>query len=356
MRTKSKMEVLAKNILYHIQDYRNNDNIQLTVPHILLWAEQFGADASFMLAELNHLIPKTYLSKKNAKKYLHQHILHLLRDYQYTQLNVFLADTHFLEMQAEGKSQKVLLQLLEEVLQTEYGESYRHYLDYPKKNFVYLDDILATGSTIGWHLIQWLSEKGADGKENFVKIIQNKYNLSIHLFCLHSWGHALKLYHIQKHFEPAVGIVDKIKWYCDFLPVQNKVVGFDKLLNVAVPTVEQPPRIKAYLASLAAMKHEKYAYRKPYLNEMFFSSAMNRIRYENILLSKGIELIERIKGVVKPNVRPLGLINPDYKTFGLGTHFFTWRNIPNNCPLVFWWDVAGHDWRPLFPTHRGDNR
>lgn len=350
------MEVLAKQILDYIQDYRNEDNIQLTVSHILSWAAQFGADAAFMLAELNHLIPKTYLSKESAKKYLHQHLQQLMRDHQYTQLNTFLADTHFLDMQAAGKSQKQLLLLLDEILQTQYGVSYHHYGDYPKKIFVYLDDILATGNTIGWHLIQWLSEKGDDGKENFIKIIQKKYYLSVHVFCLHSWGHALKLFHIQKHFEPVTGIADKIKWYCDFLPVQNKVASFDKMLNVAVPTAEKTPSIKAYLASLAATKHEKYAYRKPYIKEMFFSSPMNRIRYENILLSKGIELIANIQSVVKPNVRPLGFMNPDYKTFGLGTHFFTWRNIPNNCPLVFWWDVAGHDWRPLFPPRRGTNR
>jgi hypothetical protein len=57
-----------------------------------------------------------------------------------------------------------------------------------------------------------------------------------------------------------------------------------------------------------------------------------------------------IQSDVRPNIRPLGLINPTYRTFGLGTHFFTWRNIPNNSPLVFWWEVPGHNWIPLFPV------
>ena len=68
----------------------------------------------------------------------------------------------------------------------------------------------------------------------------------------------------------------------------------------------------------------------------------------NGLIEKGIDIINMIQGDVKPNIRPLGLINPNYKIFGLGTHFFTWRNIPNNSPLVYWWEVSGHNWKPLF--------
>lgn len=107
---------------------------------------------------------------------------------------------------------------------------------------------------------------------------------------------------------------------------------------------------------MTATKYEDYAYRKDEnpAKENFFTSPENRIIYENILLQKGISIIEMIKSPVKPNLRPLGLINPNYKTYGLGTHFFTWRNIPNNSPLVFWWQVEGHNWQPLFPvSNRG---
>lgn len=123
-------------------------------------------------------------------------------------------------------------------------------------------------------------------------------------------------------------------------------------MNIAFPTDEQPANVKSYLANLNAEKYEDYAYRRANTpaNEGFFTSPENRIIYENILLQKGISIIDMIRGEVRPNLRPLGLINPSYKTFGLGTHFFTWRNIPNNSPLVFWWEVHGHDWQPLFPV------
>jgi hypothetical protein len=42
--------------------------------------------------------------------------------------------------------------------------------------------------------------------------------------------------------------------------------------------------------------------------------------------------------------RPLGLV--PLQTLGFGSTIVTFRNCPNNCPLVLW---AGHPWYPLFP-------
>jgi hypothetical protein len=72
------------------------------------------------------------------------------------------------------------------------------------------------------------------------------------------------------------------------------------------------------------------------------------------LLKKGIEIINSINNISAEGLRPLGMTNPSYKTLGTGTHFFTWRNISNTCPLVFWWETNG--WHPLFPVkNRGSN-
>jgi hypothetical protein len=101
----------------------------------------------------------------------------------------------------------------------------------------------------------------------------------------------------------------------------------------------------------------EYAYRKNNIpiKEQFFSSKSNRIRFENIMLMKGIELLGGVKKL-KINHRPLGVTNPTKKIFGTGTLFFTWRNISNTTPIVFWWKITGSDWYPLFPLiNRGKN-
>ena len=343
------MEELASNILEVIKDYRNDDGVQITIENIIGWANQFEDDAEFILNELNHIIPQVYLSKENAKKLILSHIKQSIKDYGYNSPSAFLIDTEFLDMQRDGKSQKIILELIEEVLNSEYNESYKEYLTFPKLNFIYFDDVLATGGTIGRHLVEWLSKEDAEGVTNADKVTKGNINLSIHLFCLHSWGHAFQKFRIKKAFTDAID--SKIKWYRNF-KIENHVKWNNQSLNIAIPTKDQPVNAKTYLANLSAEKYIDYAYRKEQTpkNETFFTSSENRIKYENLLLQKGLSIIEMINGEVSPNVRPLGFVNPNYKTYGLGTHFFTWRNIPNNSPLVFWWGVEGHDWLPLFPV------
>jgi hypothetical protein len=348
------MEVIATKIYEIVKDYRNDDGIFLTPKDILLWAEQFGEDAEFILTEIHHILSKMYISKSSAKNLLHNHIKNLLKEYHYTHHSQFLMDTSFLDVQASHKSQKAILNLLDEVLLEQFGESYKTYLSYPKRNFIYFDDLLATGGTVGKDLITWLNTNNSEGVSNATNVENGNYKLSINLFGVHVWGKELQKYRLKKEFNDIIS--KNIKWFWD-IEIQNHLKFDKQALNLAVPTEEQPRNIKSYLAALTAQKYEEYAYRKlnvP-LHEVLFTTASNRVKYENILLQKGLEIINMIKGEIKPNLRPLGLINPNYKTYGLGTHFFTWRNIPNNSPLVFWWQVHGHNWKPLFPVANRGN-
>ncbi|MDL2142518.1 hypothetical protein QQY79_08310 [Flavobacterium tructae] len=347
------MKAVADKLLETIKDYRNDDGLFLDSDHIINWVNQFGEHAEFILNEISHIIPQVYVSKEKAKIFIDSHIEALIKEFKYASISQFLIDTEFLDLQLPHKSQPAILNILETLLNEKYGESYLKYKTYPKVNFVYFDDILASGSTIGNHLVQWLGAKNAENVSNVENVLKDNYRLSINLFGLHNWGQSFQKYRLMKTFEDKID--RKILWFSNY-QIQNHAKLNNQSLNVAFPTDEQPTNVKSYLANLAAEKYEDYAYRKPNLPaiERFFTSAENRVRYENIILQKGISIIEMIQSEIKPNIRPLGLINPSYKTFGLGTHFFTWRNIPNNSPLVFWWGVSGHDWIPLFPvTNRG---
>ncbi|SHM43906.1 phosphoribosyltransferase-like protein [Flavobacterium chilense] len=347
------MKAIADKLLETIKDYRNDDGVFLDSDHIINWVNQFGEDAEFILNEVSHIIPQVYVSKEKAKKLIDSHIETLIKEFKYPGISQFLIDTEFLDLQLPHKSQPAILNILETLLNEKYGESYLQYKTYPKVNFVYFDDILASGSTIGNHLVQWLGATNSENVSNVENVLKDNYRLSINLFGLHNWGQSFQKYRLMKTFEDKID--RKILWFSNY-QIQNHAKLNNQSLNVAFPTDEQPTNVKSYLANLIAEKYEDYAYRKPNLpaSERFFTSAENRVRYENILLQKGISIIEMIQSEIKPNIRPLGLINPSYKTFGLGTHFFTWRNIPNNSPLVFWWGVSGHDWIPLFPvTNRG---
>lgn len=339
---------LAEKLQEVIKDYRNDDGVYISAQDIINWANQFGDDAEFMLTELNHIIPQVYLSKDKAKNCIKSHIDKLMSDLNYNAIVPFLSDTYFLDVQPAHKSQKAILNLLAQMLSEHYGVNLSDYETYPKKNFIYFDDVLATGGTIGKQLIVWLSAMDG-GSTNAEHVLNNTKVLSVNLFCQHNWGRSFQSFRLKKTFGDKIDY--KIRWYFNY-EIQNHLKWNKQHLNNAIPIRNQPANVATYLAGLTATKYEDYTFRKDTepANEVLFTNAENRIKYENILVQKGLEIIGMIAEPVSSNIRPLGLVNPNYKTLGLGTHFFTWRNIPNNSPLVFWWEVNGHNWLPLFPV------
>ena len=87
-------------------------------------------------------------------------------------------------------------------------------------------------------------------------------------------------------------------------------------------------------------------------NEEFFTSPENRKVIENVFLHKGIQILDNANSQI-PNIRTLGYSLPSLKDFGFGALCFTWRNVPNNAPLVFWYSGGG--FTPLFNVVRRNN-
>ncbi len=73
-----------------------------------------------------------------------------------------------------------------------------------------------------------------------------------------------------------------------------------------------------------------------------FSSDEGRELLEQQFLAKGA-YIRTVCPLLNKYQRPLG--NMLLETLGFGSTIVTFRNCPNNAPLVFW---AGDPWYPLF--------
>ena len=117
----------------------------------------------------------------------------------------------------------------------------------------------------------------------------------------------------------------------------NKVTNYKNKIN---------EKVENYISNRFFSREDYYRTNDIPQNEEFFTTPENRIRYENIILLKGIEILEN-SVTSKPNIRALGYSLPSIKDFGFGTLCFTWRNVPNNTPLVFWYSHGG--FTPLFP-------
>lgn len=339
-------EEYADSIYNIVKDYRNEEGIFITTQTILEWAEQFGDDANFILMEVAHLMPKVYFSKDKVKDYLSDVIDFFQKEYKYSDWDSFLKDADILQLQPERKSQWVLRNLLDEIIRTKVGKCLADYALSNKKHYLYIDDILATGGTIGKDLTAWLK---ADNHDKSLEA--GRITLHIAVICLHNLGWSMQKFKLGKIFGDSVA---KRIIVVRCFEVENNLNLYKPKLNAAIPIRDYVSKdIIQYYENIDASKNAHQAFRSKYapVKEDFFSSPEDRVRYENILLEKGLYIMKQ-STVLNTNVRPLGIMSPYHKMLGLGTHFITWRNIPNNCPLVFWWNVPAHNWKPLFEPRR----
>lgn len=350
----------AENIVSIIQDYHCDleNATPMTVGHLLDWVAQFdGGDQEFILSELSHLFRQgIYVSREMAKKYMLDLIPFFAKQFQYDSIEQFLNESNFIQIQKEGKSQDILLQLLNEVLEESYGRSLASCGAMGVKNYIYIDDILATGKTFVSNIQTWLKVD-----DRLAKLEDKRIRLASYFFAYHTLGLNNSRFILKSNLGKDLFLSDKLFPVAYEYKIQNSIKEFKPELNLIYPTNQNDVNTELYLNSLTghAERHRDIAYRPANLPliETFFSSKENRIRLESIFLNKGIEIILRIKDESKQkNHRPLGKTYPSYHTFGTGTMFFTWRNISNTCPIVLWWDVPAHNWKPLFKVHnRGQN-
>ena len=349
------MQQLADDILAIIGDYQNDFGVQLTTQNIIDWANQFDeVDREFVLQEFLHLLDHgIYVSKDQAIELLNQSLQALSRHFNYPNVQEFLRETLFLNLQPAPKSQGEILSILDDLIQANYGITLNDCGRLVQQNYVYYDDLLATGGTISRITGSWLGAEHSNGNSNFELINSGRINFVICLFCCHTWGLSTCRW-LWKYNLGNDEIMKKVK-VAHHYSVENQIGIPSEKLNLAYPIGRQSNLVGDFLRTIESTRHEAKAFRRidQPKEESFFSNPENRIRFENILLEKGIEILNRVQ-IPNRAHRPLGATFPSYKTLGTGTLFFTWRNISNTCPLVFWW--RGHGWHGLFPLrNRGGN-
>ena len=342
----NQLSQLAEIILETIKDYHNYQGFQFSSSNILEWVNQFDEnDRVFILEEFSHLLNQgIYCSETKARELLIQRIKYLSAINKFSNPMEFLSHTVFLRLQNSGKSQDILLGILDQELIKIYGFGVNQCGKVSQKYIIYLDDILATGKTVLSDCLKWLPLQDASGKSNLNKILGGEIIFIVSLLCYHNNNNVLWSLKLQFNQD---AILKKVLFYSDY-KVENHPKFQNQQLNFAYPISNQPQNVLNYFDNLPASTKANVAFRNPILpsKETFFSTPENRIRFENILLSKGVELLSKANNL-KPNHRPLGATFPSYKTLGTGTLFFTWSNVSNTCPIIFWWKAGG--WKPLFP-------
>ncbi|OSZ82705.1 hypothetical protein CAP35_05430 [Chitinophagaceae bacterium IBVUCB1] len=351
------MEKQAKEISDILKDYHSDRDNGFTMTHenVISWVQQFQVgDRSFILDEFLHILNQgVYVSKHRAKDILLGLINHITETWKYGSVKECLSETFFLCQQPKHKSQCILLKLLDDVIKEKFEISLDKCGAKSKKNIVYIDDVLSTGRTVLKDCRKFMEGKDFHNEGNLKGVKSGKIRYAVAVFCKHLWACDNIKYSLSKTFND--------DWFLNNLTIfshysiENNTRSYNPKLNMILPLDGSSKIGVQYLSALEAQSNEKYAWRakgQP-KNETLFSNTDNRVRFEGILLETGITILSKVKNL-GVGIRPLGCTYPHYKTFGTGTLFFSWNNISNTCPLVFWWDNPAHGWKGLFPlNHRG---
>lgn len=348
------MDDIIEEIVEIISPYRRGElSVNIDEDHVKNWISQFeDDDREFVLSELLHLLPRSFLTKEKTIELLDSLFEVLKRDFKYASIDELLDHSCFLHCQPAHKSQSILLKLLDEILIEKYGKSVNDCGSKEIKFWLYIDDVMASGGTCRRDIINVIGEHGKEQFENSeIKII------CIYVI-LHDWGLENCKFAIRKTLGYELN-ENRLKFYkignIENNPrIHNYWNPSPKFNHIYPLECDEGKDFLKFIEKAFerdyAMKNEQFAFRNPShpKKEEVFSSSENRNRYERIMLIKGIEIINRIENLNATGLRPLGMAPPSYKTLGTGSHFFTWRNISNTCPLVFWW--GANDWYPLFPV------
>lgn len=318
---------LLERVVEQIGDYREGEIASMSEAHVEKWLRQFpDATQEPILSELGHVFSKTYFTRKNVASFLSAIVGN--KKIAGDTPRDFWKSVKILQIQAAGNSQKDMLSIFDNALQNTCGLRIADCGGNAPDTFLYIDDVLFSGGRIKHDIIKWIREAAPQNAK-----------LAIVTIAYHSLGQWRTGKDIADAAKEA-GKTINVTWWRVFQVEDRKayMTNSDVLRPTVIPA---DPATAAYVQGLNL---------EPVLRTPgeggglgFFSSENGRALLEQQFLVSGVG-VRAMCPYLNVYMRPLG--NSMMGTTGFGSMIVTYRNCPNNAPLVLW---AGNPWYPLFP-------
>lgn len=323
------LEKQARRLAEIAQDYRADEGVKFDADHVLRWINQFDEEVREpVLAETTHVLDQAYIGSTLWEKWISK--LATQEKLCGDDPCAFWSNTHLLEIQQRGASQRDLNRMFRAALPAVCPEAK---LCEPEgaAQFVYLDDGIFSGTRLRSDICGWIGTNAPS-------------TASIHIITpvSHSSGQWFASDQIEKAVKQSGKKLSFKYWNSlDFEDQKRHIDTSDVLRPTIIP---KDDALQAYLASPIFEQYPPVLRRGNSLGSRgIFSSHEARVLLESQFLIHGARIRSNAPNLTEA-ARPLGFHS--LTTLGFGTMMVTFRNCPNNCPLVFW---AGNPWHPLFP-------
>ena len=327
---------LVEQIAQRVVGYREGEIPAPTSAHVERWVTQFDAqEQADILRETAHILGQVYVPKAVVTAFVTKlaNNAKLVGD----DAKAFWQSVGFLRLQHESQSQADLLDLLDEVLQANFGLNTERETS-TNGTYIYIDDAIFSGNQVRNDLIKWIEDA-------------NVHDTTIHVIviCWHRSGQWYANKNIREVARPRNVVLHW--WRSTEIEDWSNRPEKASIVNILWPTeLPNDQHVKSWLTAIP--EDRRYFIARPAVtsgrNDFFVSEASRNV-LEQAFLRKGA-YIRSLPRDPSALMRPLGynkLHGP-----GFGTMFATYRNCPNNCPLVMWWgdpDAARplNQWYPL---------
>lgn len=331
-----------------IKDYKNlpevvdSKSVASIDLHVKKWISQFEPeDREFVLKHTYNVLSVNYYSES--------HYDNLLRRVAINKSNEkFFRNDCFVSIQSHGGSQDEITEKLNTFIKDEINLSVPVLSLYDdKSNFskfrqiVYLDDFSFSGKLIGDDIEKLINDLGLD-----------KVKIQIIVFIAHSQG----FYNLERRLSDFVKDNElDIKFHFNkrfWGDVDNSISnGYSWNTSTYFPELVTCNEVLEEKGLLDVELYQPNYFRSGSNNKCILGNESDRRRIEKIFSSIGFHIISKCASP-KKSMKPLGFST--YHGFGFGGNIFSYRNCPNNTPLVFWWgsyeetgNAAIDCWYPL---------
>lgn len=319
---------LQHSIALRVQDYRQGEWAGSTPQHVARWVDQFDPNVrDAVLAELNHLLEKVYVSRARMTSFL----TNLATNTQLTNGDprVFWQRVGILDIQSAGTSQREMIAEFDQILQKTLGYGVAQCAS-ASADYIYLDDAIFTGTRCRTDIEKWLADAPPQSHIHVIVLglhMGGKWHIESKVREIaHAAG---KQVHLT--FWRLIQFEDRLAYSADSDVLRPSVLPTDPF----VQSYEQQITLQGFASKLRSGSRVGEG--------QMFSSPAARDLFENEMLKKGA-YIRQICPNLPDAIRPLGYTR--LRTLGFGGTLVTYRNCPNNCPLAYW---VSNPWYPLFP-------
>lgn len=310
-------QLLIRDIAAIITHYRNGSLTNLyNDEHVARWINQFEPyERMIVLEETKKLLRQGYLSESTFDAFLDA-----LKPYFENQRAISWNNVSLLNIQKNGSSQTVMTNKLaariyqQDALSTKVN-------DLSSNVFIYLDDFIFSGNRVLRDVREWIAS-----------FAPQSCQLVIATIGYFTYGQ----YYVQQKLNEAIRLSGK-NIHLNFLKYRNSDCKENRFSQKDNSDVFWPMVSAIYVPGVVdflARQSRQYSYRaSSTISNSTFSSSRREL-FENIILKYGLRIIGYSQEP-SPVLKPLGF--DTFDGLGFGATIFTYRNCPNNCPLVFWW-------------------